>query len=56
MCLETWQVKYNFLIRKLHERQAQALQETSEGLEPDYYLLFTTMLGASTLPLLEGRQ
>lgn len=40
MYLETWQVEYNFLIPKLHEGKAQALQETSEGLEPDttYYL------------------
>lgn len=26
MCLETWQVEYNFLIPKLHEGKAQVLQ------------------------------
>lgn len=36
MCLETWQVKYNFLLPWLHEGKAQASQEAPEASEPDY--------------------
>lgn len=50
MCLETWQVEHNFLIPKLYEGKAQVLQETSKGLESDYYLLFTTLIDAHLPP------
>lgn len=50
MCLETWQVEHNFLIPKLYEGKAQVLQETSKGLESDYYLLFTTLIDAHLSP------